>query len=939
MSMGTTKPKPVREHILLSRLHVPVMRDWPDPAVRRDMKTKGCWQGSQGFKRREDHGMPGVHPSVGIKHKDLMLERNGYNKPETPDRGWLSVILFAQNNSPQDTPVSEAGTVIHNLFSIRALLASASISIVPGMFFSTPVVAAGLSDVFAEGIQSSGEIMMMAIFMGAMTFALLSAYLMIRERGRIQNKNRQLRDRISLLRANNERLTALVSTSDQKTVVWNGYDERPVTMGKLRDSTGAPDDDKQFLAFGSWLKQTSFKDFETSLNDLKQSAASFDLTLETRTGSILEAQGRTSGGHAFVRFIELGSERAALASLEREHSRLMSVFDSIQSLFENINIPVWLKDPRGNLIWVNSAYAAAVEAENAETATKQNLQMLDRADMVRIDQHQAENPVYHDTLSVIVAGDQIPLEVTDVKSCNGTAGLAINKQELRVIKAEFERTRKSHSQTLDQLTTAIAIFDKRQRLQFYNSSFNDLWKLDEDFLQSNPDNGEVLDALRAGKRLPETPDWRKWRSEQLEVYRHTETKTDWWYLVDGQTIRVVVNPDAQGGTTWIFEDVTEEMALKSSYNSLVRVQGETLDHLNEAVAVFGSDGLMKFSNSAFDRFWKDQDIEIGKTDHIRAIVDKVRTLVDDTEPLEDILSYITSVETIDDLRGNLELADDTIFDYSLVSLPDGQSMLTLVDVTARVNVERALQDRNDALMESDRIKTRFIQHVSYELRVPLTTILGYGQMMEKPDVGKLNHTQTDYIGNINISALELKQIVDNILDLASVDAGTMDLYYREVDVESLIDNCVSELQEPLEQHFLTVKKDIGEDARIFSADEARFAQIINNLLSNAANFSPDGGTIVVATRREDEHLQLILADDGIGIPEEYRSRIFESFESGIEFRERRKGAGLGLTIVKSFVELHGGTVSVTDAKPFGLGGACFICSFPADGEASQIAAE
>ena len=240
-----------------------------------------------------------------------------------------------------------------------------------------------------EFVFSSTDVMLLAVFGGAMSFAILSATWLIRERGRMTGENQSLKSRIADLRASHERLEALTNAGDQRIVVWNGADDRPAILGKLSKSSGAPSERAAFLAFGRWLTPDSAISFEGALKRLRQNAEAFDLPLTTKSG-VLEAQGRTSGSHAFVRFIELSGERSALARLEAEHARLMSTFDTIQMLFENLPMPVWLRDAGGELFWVNKAYSKAVDCADGEQAVDTRAQLLDSSERNEIARKQRE---------------------------------------------------------------------------------------------------------------------------------------------------------------------------------------------------------------------------------------------------------------------------------------------------------------------------------------------------------------------------------------------------------------------------------------------------------------------------------------------------------------------------------------------------------------------
>ena len=193
--------------------------------------------------------------------------------------------------------------------------------------------------------------------------------------------------------------------------------------------------------------------------------------------------------------------------------------------------------------------------------------------------------------------------VTDFAGPEGSVGIAADVSDIETMREEQQRTIRSHAATLDRLTTAVAIFDADQKLRFFNQAFQKLWDLEHGFLDSAPDNALLLDRLRSEGKIAEQPEWRRWKETLLAAYRSSDPQEDWWHLPDGRTIRVVANPQPNGGVTWVFENLTEKIDLESRYQTAVRVQGETLDNLAEGVAVFGPDGRVRLSNPAFSTLW------------------------------------------------------------------------------------------------------------------------------------------------------------------------------------------------------------------------------------------------------------------------------------------------------------------------------------------------
>jgi signal transduction histidine kinase len=502
--------------------------------------------------------------------------------------------------------------------------------------------------------------------------------------------------------------------------------------------------------------------------------------------------------------------------------------------------------------------------------------------------------------------------------------LAQDISDEELVREEYERTLKSHADTLDQLTTAVAIFDASQKLRFYNNAFQTLWGLDSAWLDSAPDNGAVLDRLRSDGKLPEQPEWRRWRESMLAAYRAPEAAEHWWYLPDGKTVRVIANPQPKGGAIWVFENLTEKFDLESKFNSMVKIQGETLDHLAEGVVVFGSDGKVRLANPAFSALWALPDELVKEGAHITAIQNFCEQLT--TQP--QWAGFIGAVTGFDDSRqpksGHIELSSGGVLAYAQVPLPKGQTMLTFVDVTDSVNVERALTERNEALQRTDQLKTEFVQHVSYELRSPLTNIMGFTELLGVPSTGPLTDRQREYVEHISTSSASLLAIVNDILDLASIDAGVMELDLAEVDTKDLIDSAVSSCANRFAENNIKLEIAVEPAAKAFRADALRMRQVLFNLLANAANHAPEGSTVSVSSVRDSAVIELSVSDSGPGIPDDVVETVFNRFERN-GTGGRKRGTGLGLALVKSFVELHGGSVMIETGPDRGTK---VICRLP-----------
>ena len=208
---------------------------------------------------------------------------------------------------------------------------------------------------------------------------------------------------------------------------------------------------------------------------------------------------------------------------------------------------------------------------------------------------------------------------------------------------------------------------------------------------------------------------------------------------------MVAQPHPFGGLTFLYEDVTERITLESSYNTLIKVQSATLNTLQEGVALFGLDGKLKFHNASFARIWELTPKDLAGEPHVRTIAAACADKFGDARIWEGLIQAIVSGTAEQRELGEIERNDHVVLSLALSPLPDGAMLVTFADVTDRSRIETALRDRNDALEAADRLKSDFIKHVSYELRTPLNTILGFAEMLRNETPGPLNVRQSEYV--------------------------------------------------------------------------------------------------------------------------------------------------------------------------------------------------
>ncbi|KAA6205425.1 MAG: PAS domain-containing protein [Candidatus Tokpelaia sp.] len=685
----------------------------------------------------------------------------------------------------------------------------------------------------------------------------------------------------------------------------------------------------------------------------------------------------------------------------------------LPAALDKIIFPLWLRDKEGVIRFANQACQAISQGQIAAeqpgaTMTKTEQHALPDIETLfspalrqALAEARQQKRDYSGKTNIILQGNRHIFACHSLYEAQSQSflGIAEDITEKLHLRDEAKRIKQGYAETFDRLSTSVAIFDPAQKLEFFNSAFAALWPLENRFLESRPSHTLLLDRLREKGILNERPDWRQWKEDLFEAYRSLNPQHYIWNLPDGRTLRVVANPHPQGGVTWLFDDLTEKLALQARYNTLIRMQGEVLDNLSEGVAVFGSDGRLRLANPAFAGLWHlPANLAIEGT-HIEKIKSFCRQQQearsaeratgtrgqeagrgadrracgttgaerekagsaegeqgntaksainaakmpeqeqatansgeDNTSNAvwQKLALYVTGfADKRDFVQGRTEVhyadtAGRRIFDYMSVPLPQGQTMLTFVDVTDSVNIARALHERNNALESADKLRNDFVQHVSYELRTPLTNIMGFTDLLLSSAFGGLTRQQSDYLQHIAGQSVLLFNLVNDILDLATVDAGIMELNIGAVSVAKVMDYAAERVKAGLEAKNIILDKYIAAGLTQFEADEARLRQIFVNLLDNAVQAAPENSHICFTAEKYKNYIAFSVTDEGPGIPPERLETIFKRFTS-YAYEGRKTGIGLGLSIVKSFVELHQGHVQAENGKDKGTR---LICRFP-----------
>ncbi len=226
-------------------------------------------------------------------------------------------------------------------------------------------------------------------------------------------------------------------------------------------------------------------------------------------------------------------------------------------------------------------------------------------------------------------------------------------------------------------------------------------------------------------------------------------------------------------------------------------------------------------------------------------------------------------------------------------------------------LERMVSEKTAQLEQANRHKSEFLTNMSHELRTPLNAIIGFSDVLREQYFGRLNDKQMEYARDIHESGQHLLSLINDILDLSKIEAGRMDLDLSRCHLPTTIENALVLVRERALKQNLTLKADIAPDLGDFIADERKLKQVLINLLSNAVKFSHLNGWVLVTATRGTKEVVISVQDTGAGIAAEDQTAIFEEFHQlRTSGSAKQEGTGLGLTLARRFVELHGGRIWV-----------------------------
>ena len=652
-------------------------------------------------------------------------------------------------------------------------------------------------------------------------------------------------------------------------------------------------------------------------------AAAFALAVRPSGGArVLQLRGGPApssypAGTVLIWAIDATEEEAESANLRLRNERLAAALDALSGLIEAAPFPIWHRGPDLRLAMVNSAYVAAVEAEDAASVVTSGLELIDEGEAGAVEEAKRVREcgeTHARTVAATVAGERRMVRVVEVPLGEaGVAGYAIDVEDREQARAELARFVDAQRDMLDRLSAGVAQFGRDRSLTFSNRPFAGLFGLTGDFLSDGPEFNRVLDAMREAGHLPEVRDYPEWKRDHQSWFTGAlASEEEDWLLPGGRHLRVVAQPLPDGGLLLIFEDRTEQLRLASARDTLLRVRTATFDNLFEAVGVFASDGRLHLWNNRFRELWEFEEEQLAGNPRIDALTVHIGKKLKNPAHAALVRELVRNATVERKQRsGRVAFTDGREFEFAAVPLPDGNALFTMLDVTASRTVETALRERTHALEEADRLKTAFVSNMSYELRTPLTSIGGFAEMMAAGYAGDLEPVAKEYVAAILDSVGRLAALIDNVLDLTQSDGGGLPLAEEKVDVRALCLGAAEGIRDAAERKGIDFEAQFGTGSGSVIGDRARLRQALDNVLKNAVAYTDAGGRVLLYAGGTRAAAEIVVSDNGRGISPAEQARVFDRFHRTADGRASEEAAiGLGLPLARQFVEAHGGTIDL-----------------------------
>lgn len=466
------------------------------------------------------------------------------------------------------------------------------------------------------------------------------------------------------------------------------------------------------------------------------------------------------------------------------------------------------------------------------------------------------------------------LRITDTVASNGEAAETALRRFVETV-----------SDTFAHLRVGLAVFDRDRRLTLSNPALAEMFHVDPRWLSGRPTLRETLDRLREARQLPEQADFPAWRATLFTLFDRGVggTYEEIWELPDGRSLQVLGRPHPVGGIAFVFEDITESLALQRWRSTAMEVRRATLDLLADGVAVFGPDGRVRITNPAFVAQWGLTATAVP-TLHVAQIAAACGPLCRDVPLWDRVRAAVASGAGRRPWEARVTLTDGRVLKARVAPMPDGSTLLALADVSDSEQVAAALRDRAAAFEAAEQMRDTLVDHLSHRLRTPLNAVVGFAEMLGEGRAGVLSEMQAGFVANIQRAARQLVDGIESLGDLASIHAAPVVGTTGAVALGPALRGAMGLLARRVEESGLTLTLASRTTEPVVWGDTARIRQLVYTLVAEAVGVARPGSRLSLGTTADGETVALwcsgIVVDDPAAVPSSGAGISAERLEDG-----------------------------------------------------------
>ena len=517
----------------------------------------------------------------------------------------------------------------------------------------------------------------------------------------------------------------------------------------------------------------------------------------------------------------------------------------------------------------------------------------------------------------VVRIDGRPVFAADGRFC-GYRGTGIDVTSEFAARAEAERAERRLLDAINALSSGFALYGPDDRLALCNRRYLEIYPAISLIARPGCTFADIIRATAESQSIKGNPE--AWFAERLARHRGESNSLE-MELADGRYMLVGDHQASDGYRVTIHTDVTELREREAALARQTSLLSTSFHSIAEALVVVDKDLRLALWNEQYPKVFELPDWLMQPGTPIETLfrfnAERGEYGPGDVETLvAGRLKIVTSRSTT---RYEYARPNGMVFEVRRAYPAGGGFLTTFADITERKHFENALQAAKEQAELANRAKTAFLANMSHELRTPLNAIIGFAEIIHEQLLGPIGTPKyLDYVADIHLSGNHLLEVINDILDLSKVESGHFELVEKTIDLERALASALRLLGDRAVKGNLTMRTRIAEPHPLVRADERAIKQILLNLLSNAVKFTPSGGVIeTVIERAPDGDLLVVVADNGVGFDLADLPRALAPFgQIDSSLTRRYQGTGLGLPLVNSLTELHGGRLEI-DSKPGG----------------------